>query len=428
MPAACPNCLELEDIFDMENFFRSKHHCSQEEARKFTKEAVDHFWISFRFVKYVLLYKFRLGASKYIRRLVRAGNIVEIYTSRAKTRNAGLVGWIARTLTIMQFYRNGVMLSPKQFHFFRSDQEKVAAIAATDAELAFDDKPEVIEALVSCGIKCICVNGHHNQTLEENKYIQKADDFMDETINIKIENLFDRGKLATYIQAANSDRFFHKLYFLRPLIYKYFSPIILHEENIIGVARAGVIYAPNHRSTLDPIIITGILKRNIHWAALKRFFEEKDSIFNNSKNHVLCKLTSVLFHKLIYFPIERKSDNPDANNLNSIRAMVRFLNANQPIGIFPEGTIRRPAGVNFGTFDNSFLALARKTDAWVQPITTLWINELHKRAKVIINFGMPFQVKDMTAEEAYDYYLKVQKCSLEENKRIREYISSSDMS
>ena len=218
---------------------------------------------------------------------------------------------------------------------------------------------------------------------------------------------------------------FQKIYFVSPLIRHYFSPIVLHKEHILTPTCTGVIYAPNHRSTLDPVIITSILGKNIHWAALLRFFEGKDSIFNNSKNPVLCKLTAAMFQKLAYFPIERKSDNPNANNIQSIFRMLQFLRANQPVGIFPEGTIKRPEGTEFGTFDRSFLVLARKTDSWVQPVTTLWTKCSGKTPKVIINFGSPFQMKNMTIKEAYDHYMKIQASCLEENKAALNSIVAS---
>lgn len=394
MPAVFPDCLEPEDIFDMDHFFQEKYQCTSEEAQYYTKRALDDFWVSFRFVKYALLNRFRFGVRKCFTHLRKGKHIIEIYTSRAKTCETGLLGMLSRALTIIQFYRNGIILSPRRIHFFGSDEEKVAAIAAAGADLVFDDKPEVIKSLVSQGIKCVCIRGQNNQILAENESIRMLDCFSCEELNNVMVRLFGSETLATYRQAANSDLLFRKIYLISPLIRRYFSPMVLHKERILTVACAGIIYAPNHRSTLDPVIITSILGKNIHWAALLRFFEGKDSIFNNSKNPVLCKLTAVMFQKLAYFPIERKSDNPNANNIQSIFRMLQFLRAKQPVGIFPEGTIKRPEGAEFGTFDRSFLVLAHKTSSWVQPVTTLWTKRSGKTPKVIINFGSPFQVKN----------------------------------
>ena len=425
MPVVFPDCLEPEDIFDMDRFFQKKYQCTLEEAQYYTKQALDDFWVSFRFVKYALLYKFRFGVRECFNHLRKEGHVLEIYTSRAKTCGNGLLSKLSRILTVIQFYRNGIALLPRKIHYFGSDQEKVAAIVTTGPDLVFDDKPEVIEFLVSQGIKCVCISGQHNQTLTENKSIQMLDCFSCESLNDVMVRLFGSETLATYRLAANSDLLFQKIYLVSPLIRHYFSPIILHKENILEAANAGIIYAPNHRSTLDPVIITSILGKNIHWAALLRFFEGKDSIFNNSKNPILCKLTAVMFQKLIYFPIDRKSDNPSADNLQSIFRMLQFLRANQLVGIFPEGTTKRPEGAEFGIFDRSFLVLARKTSSWVQPVTTLWIKCSGKTPKVIINFGPSFQVKNMTIQEAYDHYLKIQASCLEENKDVLNSIGAS---
>ena len=103
--------------------------------------------------------------------------------------------------------------------------------------------------------------------------------------------------------------------------------------------------------------------------------------------------------------------------------MLKFLKANQKIGIFPEGTTRRPEGEKFGTFDDAFLTLAKKTDSWVQPVTTLWIEDLNLRPKVIINFGKPFKIGDMSIQDAYKLYISIQEKCLEENEKIKENLS-----
>lgn len=146
-----------------------------------------------------------------------------------------------------------------------------------------------------------------------------------------------------------------------------------------------------------------------------RFFKGKDSIFNNSKNPVLCRITSFVFYRLGYFSIERKRDNPEANNMDSIKNMMLFLNNGYKIGIFAEGTTRRPPENNFGEFDDSFLRLAKKTNSWIQPITLLWIDSEKRGSRVIINFGIPFKVKDLKIREAMDYFMKIQIIALEEN-------------
>ena len=427
MPIKYPYKLEIEDIFDMDNFFQQKYCCTPEQAKEYTKKALDKFWVSLRFINFSLMNKFRPGVKEFINQKLREGHTFEVHTSRGKTCERGIVGAIARKFTIIQYKLNGIFLPKDCFHFYKDDQEKINGIINSSADLVLDDKPEIIEELVKHKIKCICVEGVHNQNIEPNENLGKISSFTHATIHSEIEKLFGIKNLEIYERAARSDIFFAKLVKLKPIIMHYFNPVVLHEENLIEPRREGVIYAPNHRSTLDPIVITGIINANIHWAALLRFFQGNDSIFNNSKNPTLCKITSKTFKKLEYFPIDRKSDNPKANNFKSIIDMVKFLQANQRVGIFPEGTTRRPEGEEFGNFDDAFIVLSQKTDSWIQPITTLWIKELNLKEKLIINIGKPIKVGKMGRKEAYKLYLEIQKAQLRENKAIKEELEKNSI-
>lgn len=72
------------------------------------------------------------------------------------------------------------------------------------------------------------------------------------------------------------------------------------------------------------------------------------------------------------FPIERKSDNPSANNIEAIREMNYCLKMGFKLGIFPEGTNGRKEGAEFGSFDSSFIVLTKQNNAWIQSVTILW--------------------------------------------------------
>lgn len=424
MEIVYPDMLEIQEIFDMKNFFIKKFNCTELKAEKLTKEALDKFWVSLRFVKFSLLTKFRPGVKEFINSKIKEGHTIEIHTSRDKTCENSLVGEIARKFTILQYMMNGIFLPKSSFHFHKNDEEKVAKIIDIKPDLVFEDKPEIVKTFSQNGIKTICVSGNHNKDIESSKCVEKISDFKKIDLEGKLEKLIGKTNIKYYNRAAASDKFFNKIKLMRPIIMSKFNPVILNANNIGNFDGESVVYAPNHRSTLDPIVITGILFKNIHWAALLRFFEGKDSIFNNSKNPLLCKITSNTFKKMEYFPIDRKSDNPNANNFNSIKDMNGFLKISQSIGIFGEGTTRRPEGMDFGTFDDSFILLAKKSDSWIQPITSLWIKELGIKQKVIINFGKPFKVGDMDTKEAMEYFLKIQRDSLEENKAVSQELST----
>ncbi|MDD3341267.1 MAG: lysophospholipid acyltransferase family protein [Bacilli bacterium] len=416
MEVVNPKALEAEDILDMHNFFIKESGNSIEALNK-QKKALDKFWIGPNFVKFSLLSRFRPGVRKHINQNRKDGNDVEIHTSRAKTCNKNFIGFIARTFTILQYAVNGVPLSPKNFYFYKNDEEKVRGIISAKPDLVFDDKPSIIKTLSEEKIKTICVKGKHNDEVANSENVEIIKSFDEKTIEKAKNNLIGIKNLKLYDRINKSDRFFQKLKVFRPIIMHKFNPIILHEENMASSENEVGIYAPNHRSTLDPMVITAILVKNIHWAALKRFFDGRDSIFANSKNSLLCRITANSFKKMHYFPIERKCDNEEANNFVSIKDMNNFLKLKQTIGIFSEGTTRRPDGEDFGTFDSSFLLLAKRNGTIVRPVTSLWAKKEKLKNKVIVNFGEPFYVeKDMPIDDAMNKFRKIQIESLKENR------------
>lgn len=235
--------------------------------------------------------------------------------------------------------------------------------------------------------------------------------------NISSESL----SLSTESEYKKKDKrsrsFYNLLKMLSPLISIIFRPVIINKENIVRHVNEGIIYAPNHQRTLDPIVITAILNKHIHWAALQRFFDGQDSIFNNSKNPLLCKLTATLFKKLGYIPIQRKSDCTDANNYAAISSMISYLKIGAKIGIFPEGTIRKKQGNDFGEFDELFISLAKQTHSLIQPITILWSDDKNSKHKVAVNFGKAFSVEDLSVSDAMKMFLQTQSDNLNENRK-----------
>lgn len=425
MEVVCPEKLEVEDIFDMDNFFSKKYNCDIITAKKYTKDALNKFWVNFpRFVKFSLLSKFRDGASDFINTCIKNGHKIEVHTSRSKTTDESIVGKVARSFTYLQYKINGVKISKDAFHFYKNDDAKIKGIIDTKPDIVFEDKPEILSKLNENDIKTICINGSHNKDVQESKNLRKMDVYNEENISQILSDIIGNRSYEILNRAAKSDKFYKIIRNVRPVILSKFDPIILNKDNIISEENEKVLIAPNHRSTLDPLIITSLIDKNIHWAALKRFFDGEDSIFNNSKNGLLCKITSSGFRKLEYFPIERLRDNPHANNINAIKDMHLFLKNKQYVGIFPEGTTNKSKTEDFGVFDPAFISLAKRNDAWIQPVTMYWIKDLGIDNKVIINFAKPFKATNMTKEEAYQKYLEVQQESLNQNKELATKIKN----
>lgn len=415
-----PNALELEDIFDIKNVL-IKNGYSEQDAEIKTKEIVNKFWISYRYVKYSLLFPFRSGVKETIKKLQQDGFEVEVATSRAKTCENNMVGKVARKFTLWQFSINGIKIKKENIKFYPDDERKLEGLKQSNADIVFDDKRGIVNP-VSQFANAICVNEKYNQdNLEPN--ITRINGFRNgEAINT-IKKIVGEQEYDYLKRIKVSDK--HYDIIIKSLLFfvlNRYKPIVLHRENLLDKSQR-VIYSSNHRKTLDPIIIVATTKIGIHWAALKRFFDGKDSIFNNSKKPLLCNITSKGFKKLEFFPIDRKKDNPTASNSQAIKDMEIFLKLGEPVGIFGEGTTNKEIDKkDFNKFCDTFLRLANSSDAWVQPVTCLWLDDIKSKHKVIVNYGEPFKVKNMTIEDSMDYFMKIQNQSLNEIKELRNRI------
>lgn len=403
--------LEIEDVFDMKNFFHTEEGNNVEDK---IQKVLDKFWVGIHFLQYIF-FPFRSGVKEYIKDLKKSGHLITVHTSRMKTANRNLIGKIAKIMTLLQFWGRGIFLPKKNFFFCLNDEDKLNGILKIKPELVFEDKPQVIRVLNEKNIPCICVNGKHN--VNEELLVQRINDFGVNVIDHAVENTIGKNNWKIYCRLAKSDQFFNHIKLFRPVIMWLFKPLVLHKENIKSDLGYGIVFVPNHRSTLDPLIITALLNRNVHWAALLRFFEAKDSIFNNNKNPILCKLTAIIFKKLEYFPVDRQQDNPKANNFEAIRNMNLFLRAGSAIGIFGEGTIHRKEGQEFGVFDDSFFFLARKNESWIQPVTIYWSRKKNCKYKVAVNFGELFKVGKRGRREVISEFMNIQHSLLEECKK-----------
>jgi len=411
--------LEIEEILDMKLHFMNQG-MTKSNAENEIKKVLNKFWLSLHCLPFFTC-RFRNGAAKYIKKLRKSGHVVEIHTSRAKTCSNGVIGKTARAFTIFQFALNGIRLRKKEIRFYKNDDDKIKGLIESRPDLVFDDKPDILNEMKRNNINVICLKGTHNQNIEA-KFPCIYD--FDEQMLMEVTNeVIGTLKLKYFQREAKSSMLFNKLKILRPIIFAIFKPVILNADNILKSTDTGIIYAPNHQSTLDPIIVTGIICTHIHWVALLRFFNGEDSIFNNSKNPLLCKITATAFERLDYFPIDRKSDNANANNFISINEMNQFLKIKSKIGIFPEGTTRKQADCDFGIFDESFILMAKRNCSVIQPITINWIQDKKVKSKIVVNFGKIFDPKNMSVKEAMERFMQVQNENLKENKNVINKLS-----
>ena len=101
-----------------------------------------------------------------------------------------------------------------------------------------------------------------------------------------------------------------------PFLTLMLRPSILHRERLN--VKGPVIYAPNHFSMGDPILL-GVFGPRIVW------FLAKESLFKHKWQRILWKLLHVT----------PASDS--GNSLSAVKKAVSFLDSGKAFGIFPEG-------------------------------------------------------------------------------------------
>ena len=103
------------------------------------------------------------------------------------------------------------------------------------------------------------------------------------------------------------------------LIKVLFRPTVIGLENIPKEGR--VLLAGNHTKWLDPVMLVGVQKRQIHFLAKEELFHGKTKFIAKGMGCV---------------PVNRK-----IHDKNALHSAYEFLEKELNIGIFPEGTINR---------------------------------------------------------------------------------------
>lgn len=164
---------------------------------------------------------------------------------------------------------------------------------------------------------------------------------------------------------------------LKPIFKFWFNPKIYGKENI-PMTEEPVLIASNHTDFFDPCVSIIATKRVIHFISKKELFEGKGGWF---------------FYKMCCIPVDRSIKNPEAVN-----KALGILKNNGTVGIFPEGTRNRTDDILL-PFKFGAMSMAKKTDAWVVPVAVS--GKFKFRSKdLVIKYGRPFKVDDMTVEQA----------------------------
>lgn len=137
-----------------------------------------------------------------------------------------------------------------------------------------------------------------------------------------------------------------------------------------------LVFASNHVSLWDPVILGAFLTRRVHFIA-------KEELFN-------VFLLGFLLRKLESISIKRGQADRKA-----IRESIKYLQNGETICIFPEGT--RSFGKDLGDFFPGTSLIAIKGNAPIIPVALIGTNNILKkglRTKVTIVIGDPIEVDE----------------------------------
>lgn len=160
------------------------------------------------------------------------------------------------------------------------------------------------------------------------------------------------------------------VYLVKPFYWMFKGPQVEGRSNMISLDRA--IFASNHLSMMDPIILALISPRVIHFMA-------KQELFNSFWGRLL-------FKSLLAFPVNRHQAD-----LTSVKTASALLEKEKVVAIFPEGHRSVTMEVDELERGVAFLALRNKA-----PIVPIYIDpERRKKGHVRVVVGEPIPVDDV---------------------------------
>lgn len=113
------------------------------------------------------------------------------------------------------------------------------------------------------------------------------------------------------------------------------------------IPQGATVVVANHAHVLDPIIVSIVFPRKVHWMAKKELYKNR--------------LLAFFLRKLETIPVDR-----EGKDLKALRESMKVLREGEVLGIFPEGTRVKdpdPKGGKSGT-----AVLASKMKAQVIPL------------------------------------------------------------
>ena len=167
-----------------------------------------------------------------------------------------------------------------------------------------------------------------------------------------------------------------------------FHPRVKGLENIPKTGR--IVLAGNHTKWLDPVVLVGIVKRQIHFLAKKELFDGP-----------LCFIVKGMG----CVSVNRKIHDKDA-----LSSAINYLNKDLCVGIFPEGTVNRTDKVIL-PFKIGAVKMSKETNSMIVPFTIKGKYRFIGKS-VCIEFLKPIKVSD-DLDESNDKLMNIIKEKLQ---------------
>lgn len=182
---------------------------------------------------------------------------------------------------------------------------------------------------------------------------------------------------------------------LKPIFYKKCDPTVLNAE---VVPKDGpIVLCGNHMHVLDQCGPLFEIPRVVHYMAKKEYFDSFKTRW---------------FFKMVGCICVDRENHEEAKKAKE--KAISILKKGGAVGIFPEGT-RNKTDAFLLPFKYGAVSMAKKADATIVPFAVT--GKYEKGGNLMVRFGEPFKVTDMTLEDANDKLFNVIKSLKEENLR-----------
>lgn len=172
-------------------------------------------------------------------------------------------------------------------------------------------------------------------------------------------------------------------FILGPIFKWYYNPTIIGKENI--PKDGSILIVGNHKHLYDQCLSIISTKRFIKYMAKKEYFDSKK--------------TRWFFKAVGCISVDRQVHDKNAKN-----EAIETLKHGGAIGLFPEGTRNKTDAILL-PFKFGAVSMAQKTDSYLVPFGITG-DYVFRSKNLVIKYGRPFKVNDMSLEEANELLYK----------------------